>query len=110
MPLIKPTKQNIDSMFQLNNYAFNKAFDKNRYDSYQILAQNSDTFGYQHDGIVTNQLMSIKRSANIFDTKLPMAGIGYVASYPEARGQGGIKNLFIEVLKSMYQQNFVYLT
>ena len=28
-----------------------------------------------------------------------MAGIGYVASYPEARGQGGINQIMEKILK-----------
>lgn len=36
--------------------------------------------------------------------KLKMSGIGYVASYPEFRGNGAIRNLMTKLLQDEYKK------
>lgn len=103
MPIITATKQNIKSMFDLVKYSFNKT-DYNVPESFTILAQNSMIFGHQNNNIVTNQIIAIPKTTQLAQQKVTTAGIGYVASYPEARGQGGIKSLFLEAFQEMQQQ------
>lgn len=99
------TNSYIDSMFKLSCYAFNKINNKQNLLPYQTLAKNSETFGIIKDNQITNQIMSIPRVAHFNNQTLNMHGIGYVASYPEARGKGEIKELFLESLANMKENN-----
>src|SRR5699024_6424227 len=38
--------------------------------------------------------------------KVKMGGVGYVASYPENRGQGDINRLMNEIILELYKQNY----
>lgn len=43
--------------------------------------------------------------SEVFGNHVPMAGIGYVASYPEYRGQGHISKLMKEILQDLHEQD-----
>lgn len=85
------------SMYRLAQYAFNKPDTKERRLAFEWLAEHSYNFGHMDDtGCVTHQIMGTPLPVQLFNKEVTMEGIGYVASYPEARGQGGIKPLFTE--------------
>ena len=46
-----------------------------------------------NDKKLTSYIMVNKFKSEVFGHHVPMAGIGYVASYPEYRGQGHISKL-----------------
>lgn len=98
-------KNTIKSMYELVCYAFNKTSNQQAFEAYSFLSQNSDTFAKVKNQTVTNQTMVLNLETNLFNQTLKMAGIGYVASYPETRGQGGIKDIFIELFEYLYNQN-----
>ena len=52
-----------------------------------------------NDKKLTSYIMVNKFKSEVFGHHVPMAGIGYVASYPEYRGQGHISKLMKEILK-----------
>lgn len=65
--------------------------------------QHSEGYGY-FDQKLTSYIMVNKFKSEVFGHHLKMAGIGYVASYPEYRGQGHISHLVQEVLQDLHQQ------
>ncbi len=58
---------------------------------------------YQADEL-TNLVMANQFTIQCFSKSLKMAGVGYVASYPEYRGQGTIAKLMGELLHDLYEK------
>ncbi len=53
------------------------------------------------DEQLTSQVMATPFQVNFHGVRYPMAGIGYVASYPEYRGEGGISAIMKEMLADL---------
>lgn len=65
--------------------------------------EHADAYGaYQADQL-TNLIMANQFTIQYFSKSLKMAGVGYVASYPEYRGQGTIAKLMDELLHDLYE-------
>lgn len=87
-------------------YAFQWALSEKNIDRYQRLAAHSWNYGsYDDDGRLASQVMATLFNVNLHGTAYPMAGIGFVASYPEYRGQGRIDRIMKQVIKDCYDQN-----
>lgn len=68
---------------------------------------HADAYGMYQKDELTNLVMANHFESQVFQEKVKMAGVGYVASYPEFRGQGGIGNIMTEMLSDLYQQGIV---
>lgn len=88
-----------DEMFELATYAFNAKDTPERRERFQMIVENSWNYGYfDEGGRLTSQVMATPFSVSFYGKEYLMAGIGYVASYPEARGQGGINQIMEKIL------------
>lgn len=94
-------QKDYQEMFELVSYAFNFNKDSERQKRFEFLAQHSDNYGYFQGEQLTSQIMATPFIVNLFGKEFKMAGIGFVASYPEFRGQGGINQLMEQALKDM---------
>lgn len=64
-------------------------------------------FGEYKDGKLASYVMVNEFESRIFAKKVKMrGGVGYVASYPENRGQGDINRLIKEIILEVYKQNY----
>lgn len=89
-----------EEMFKLATYAFNAKNTPERRERFQMIVKHSWNYGYfDEDGRLSSQVMATPFSVNFYGKEYLMAGIGYVASYPESRGQGGINQIMEKILK-----------
>lgn len=93
-----------EDLYQLSLYAFNKVDTPERRTFFSTLLKHSQPFYFQEEGKVLNQLLSTPFSFRFNQQSILGNGIGYVASYPEARGKGGIRQLFQQMLNTAYQK------
>ena len=88
----------------LNSYAFNYTrtpdHDKRALD----MIPHCDLWGAFDDETLTSQIMVLPYSVKIGAQDVQMAGIGNVATYPEYRGNGGIRALFGEIFKELEEK------
>lgn len=90
----------IEEMFQLAAYAFNFDHSSERRERFESITAHTWNYGFfNEDEQLTSQVMATPFEVQFHDQIIPMAGIGYVASYPEARGQGGINQLMERILQ-----------
>lgn len=66
--------------------------------------EHADSYGMYHDGELTSLVMANHFEIQLFNERVKMAGVGYVSSYPEYRGQGGVSNIMPELLTDLYEQ------
>ncbi len=79
----------------LSAYAFNKTTRvREQKENFHFLFQHAANWGVWQNKQLTSQLMSIPLTTTIFGRPMTMAGIGNVATYPENRGEGGVRHLF----------------
>ncbi|WP_459914116.1 GNAT family N-acetyltransferase [Enterococcus thailandicus] len=89
----------IDEMFDLAAYAFNFEDTFERRERFQTIAEHSWNYGFfNEEEQLMSQVMATPFPVAFHGKELLMAGIGYVASYPEARGQGGINQIMEQIL------------
>lgn len=95
-------------LYELSLYAFNKPDSKERKAFFYHLLDHSQWYYHTEKDQVMNQLLSTPFHIQFQQQSLPMAGIGYVASYPEARGKGGIQSLFQQLLFDLKQEQIPF--
>ena len=66
--------------------------------------EHADSYGMYHDDELTSLVMANHFEIQLFNERVKMAGVGYVSSYPEYRGQGGVSNIMPELLTDLYEQ------
>jgi predicted acetyltransferase len=87
-------------------YAFQWELSEKNKERYRLLAENSWNYGsYDEQGKLASQIMATQFAVDFHGANYPMAGIGFVASYPEYRGQGRIDRIMKQVIKDCYDQN-----
>lgn len=104
-------EKNLDNLKQiapLVQYAFGKNNDLLHDDDFMSRYDHSDGYGFFNDKKLTSYIMVNKFKSEVFGHHVPMAGIGYVASYPEYRGQGHISKLMKEILKDLHDQDIPF--
>ena len=88
----------------LNSYAFNYTrtaeHDKRSLD----MMKHCDLWGAFDEDHLTSQIMVLPYRAKIGTQDVKMAGIGSVATYPENRGNGGIRALFKDIFKELEEK------
>lgn len=95
--------QNAEEMFQLAVYAFNSETTEKRKKRLNLLTTHSSNYGYFVGGTLTSQVISTHFKVAFHKTNYNMAGIGYVSSYPEYRGEGGVTEIMQQMLKDLAQ-------
>lgn len=93
-----------EQMLALSSYAFNKKKRGHEIDSFYQLCAHATNWGVKENNIVSSQVMSIPYQVSVGKQSMSMAGIGNVATYPENRGQGHIRQLFHTMLADLYEK------
>lgn len=89
-------------------YAFQWELSEKNKERYRLLAENSWNYGsYDDQGKLASQIMATPFAIDFHGTSYPMAGIGFVASYPEYRSQGRIDRIMRRILEDCYEQGIV---
>lgn len=93
------TAEHIDEMLSLVAYAFQWELSENNRKRFGMLAENSWNFGsFDEENRLASQVMATPFKVDLFGDQHLMAGIGFVASYPEYRSQGRIDRIMTELL------------
>lgn len=104
----KMEKDHLEEMFQLAKYAFHFEETEERRKRFQYIATHSENYGvFQAANQLTSQVMNTPFTVNFHGVTYTMGGIGFVSSYPEWRGQGGINQLMTDILRDSYQKGQV---
>jgi predicted acetyltransferase len=100
------TKQpdTLTSVSDIISYAFNKQQPAEENPLFLARYDNSVLFGNFHAKVLSSFLMLNPFTIQYFGKTLKMGGIGYVASLPEYRGQGGIGQLIRESFSYMHEE------
>ena len=99
-------KETLDQIAPLVEYAFLKNNDIREDPNFLSRYNHSMSFGEYKDGHLASYIMVNKFKSMIFAKKVKMGGVGYVASYPENRGQGDINRLMKEMMLELHDQNY----
>lgn len=100
----KLTDDFIPQMFDLASYAFNFQNPEDSRTRFECMAEHSWNYGDVADGTLTSQVMATPFTIDFHGQDYSMAGVGFVASYPEYRGQGGINRTMTYLLKDLNDQ------
>ncbi|MGO3733239.1 MAG: GNAT family N-acetyltransferase [Vagococcus sp.] len=87
-----------DKMHDLSCYAFNVVHTTQQKEAYLMLCDTIDNYVLMEDANILSQAMSFPFHVRINGVSVPMSGVGNVASYPEARGNGSIRRIFSKML------------
>lgn len=91
----------------LAKYAFHKLPTGGDEAFYKLLSQ-SKLHTHEQDGQLTSMVVDTHFNVYFQGQVVPMSGIGYVASYPEYRGNGGASQLITESLKENYRNKTIF--
>lgn len=101
---LKKNQENLKQIASLIKYAFGKNNDLLHDNNFMSRYDHSNGYGFFNDDKLTSYIMVNKFKSEVFGHHVPMAGIGYVASYPEYRGQGHISKLMKEILNDLHDE------
>lgn len=98
-------QKNLAEIASLVEYAFLKKNDVTKDSNFISRYEHSDGYGEFHHDTLESYVMVNNFKSAIFDRQVKMAGIGYVASYPENRGHGDITKIMTEVLQDLHHND-----
>lgn len=98
------TASEFEEMHALSGYAFNREHSPEEKKIFLKTATQTTTWGVLEEDQLTSQIMVFPLSINLAGQQMKMAGIGNVSTYPENRGNGGIRQLFQTIFEDLYQQ------
>lgn len=104
MKLNHSYQQQIANVIQ---YAFNKSTSPLSDDNFISRYDHSDCYGGFFKENLASTIMVNHFEEQVFDSKVKMAGIGYVATLPEYRGMGHIQQLMDEIFQDLHRQGVV---
>ena len=96
-------RKDIEKVHELGSYAFNMSHTEEQKQAYIEKNTHIDNYVDEIDGDILSQIISYPFEVTINGQKMKMSGIGDVASYPEARGTGGIRNIFNTIFRELYE-------
>lgn len=105
---LEKNQDNLKQVASLVEYAFLKNGDLTKDANFMSRYDHSVGYGYFNQDKLTSYIMVNKFKSEVFGHHVPMAGIGYVASYPEYRGQGHISKLMKEILQDLHNQGIPF--
>ena len=101
-------ESNLEMIGQLIQYAFNKKTSVIDEPTFLSRYYHATCFGSMDDqNRITNLIMANDFQVAFYQKTVKMAGVGYVSSYPEARGDGSIAKLMQEMLVNLYERNYL---
>lgn len=95
-------KKDLEKVHELGSYAFNMEHTEEQKQAYIEKNTFIDNYVDEVDGEFLSQIVCYPFEVMIKGEVMKMAGIGDVATYPEARGSGGIRNIFNAIFKDLY--------
>ena len=98
-------KKDIEKVHELGSYAFNMDHTEEQKQAYIEKNTFIDNYVDEVDGEVLSQIVSYPFEVTIKGQVMKMSGIGDVASYPETRGSGGIRNIFSTIFKDLHEND-----
>ncbi|OUQ57073.1 GNAT family N-acetyltransferase [Lactobacillus gallinarum] len=104
---LKKNQDNLKQIASLIEYAFLKDSDLTTDANFMSRYDHSDGYGYFDQGKLTSYMMVNQFKGEIFGHHVPIAGIGYVSSYPECRGRGHISKLMEEVIHDLHENKIL---
>ncbi|MDT2747916.1 GNAT family N-acetyltransferase [Vagococcus fluvialis] len=96
-------KKDIEKVHELGSYAFNMDHTEEQKQAYIEKNTFIDNYVDEVDGEVLSQIVSYPFEVTIKGQVMKMSGIGDVASYPETRGSGGIRNIFSTIFNDLHE-------
>ena len=96
----------LNQIAPLVEYAFLKNNDIRKDSNFLSRYNHSMGFGEYKDDHLASYIMVNEFKSRIFAKKVKLGGVGYVASYPENRGQGDINRLMNEIISELYKQEY----
>lgn len=105
---LKKNQENLKQIASLVKYAFGKNNDLLHDNNFMSRYDHSNGYGFFNDDKLTSYIMVNKFKSEVFGHHVPMAGIGYVASYPEYRDQGHISKLMKEILNDLHDEGIPF--
>ncbi|MEG0255723.1 GNAT family N-acetyltransferase [Vagococcus sp.] len=100
----KVTKRNyLEQIHELGSYAFNLSHSNETREIYLKRNECVNNYIDEVDGQVISQMVSLPFQVTINHRVMKMAGIGDVATYPEARGTGSIRLLFETIFNDLHE-------
>lgn len=94
-----------EQIYQLIQYAFNKPNTTERYQAFQLLYDHSLIFKNSTNNTISHHLLATPFKMRLFNQEIPITGVGYVATLPEYRGGGGIRQLFDNLFQTLSLEN-----
>lgn len=98
------SREAIEQIHALGSYAFNLEHSEAQKEAYIKKNQFVDNYVDEVAGEVLSQIVCYPYEVTINGQTMAMAGIGDVATYPEARGSGGIRQLFEAIFKDLHEK------
>lgn len=96
-------KKEIEKVHELGSYAFNMEHTEEQKQAYIEKNTFIDNYVDEVDGEILSQIVSYPFEVTIKGQVMKMSGIGDVASYPETRGSGGIRNIFSTIFNDLHE-------
>ena len=100
-------QQSLEAITDLIEYAFMKQQPILNDPLFLSRYAHADAYGMYQGETLTNLVMANHFEMQLFQKRVKMAGVGYVASYPECRGKGGISSIMAELLIDLHAQDVV---
>ena len=97
-------RKDLEQIHALASYAFNSQHTEEQKEKYIKKNQFIDNYVEEIDNVVASQVVSYPFAVTIGGVTMGMSGIGDVASYPEARGTGGIRNIFKAIFEDLHEK------
>lgn len=95
------TKKETDLIIDIRDYCFRHAYEGETLEDFRNWIEISTTIGAFNKERLVGQLMILPLQINLHGQIYDMGGIGFVATYPEYRNSGVMKQLIIHSLKEM---------
>lgn len=97
-------KKDLEQIHALASYAFNSNHTEEQKEAYINKNQFVDNYVEELNGQIASQVISYPFNVTINGVAMGMSGIGDVASYPEARGTGGIRHIFEAIFNDLHEK------
>ncbi|WP_216828104.1 GNAT family N-acetyltransferase [Alkalihalobacterium elongatum] len=101
MEVRKLTKNDIDESFDLSQFAFQYTLSEEEREHRRTITRPEDSIGYYSDGELLAKMTTLPLQIQIEGVSFEMGGVSGVATYPEYRRSGLVKNLLQQALKEM---------
>lgn len=95
----------IDQVAKLKDYCFKTSLDSSRSPTFRYWVKKSTALGAYDNQKLVSQLLILPFQMNIFGVPFEMGGVATVSTYPEYREGGVTKQLLLQSLEKMRENN-----